>query len=345
MTASSKGYAARRLSMACILALLLTQYSEALEGFRFEAEQTLEGAAPVCMTSLGDKGLVILDAKSNGLRFFDNTLAPVQHVTLDKASGLDARKIAALAYNARREELLALDTRRHAVHVLSLDGELLDSVNLKVSGEGKLDDPEALAADDNGVFYISDPGDGNVKAFTRQGIYLVTMQKALNREGERPDFRPTGLALRADGSLAVVDMAERCIQIFMRNGLHRYRVHLEGEFRSLETLLIARNGDYVSLDRRQRQIYKWNHVGVLSTVFGNKGKRRGSFLSLAQVALDAAGRVVALDTKQKRLQAFSLATPCVAVGGDTFPLIHDVRLKRIEEADHDLVAMLPEGIV
>jgi len=331
--------------MAIFLSVLLTQKSDALEGFSFVAERALTNATPVCMTALGDRGLVVLDAKSNALQFFDPDLTPGRQVLLDKTSDLDADAVVDLAYNGQREEILALDGKRNAVYVLGVEGDLLDSVNLNVSGAGKLDDPTDLAVDNNGILYIADPGDHNVKAFTRQGIYLVTMQKALNREGKRPDFKPSGLALRPDGSLAVVDMAERCIQIFMRDGLHRYRVRLEGKFRSLQDLIIAKNGDYISMDRRQRRVYKWNNVGVLSTVFGTKGKGRGSFLSLAEIASDAKGQVIALDTKQLKLQSFALEKPCIAVGGATFPLIYHVLLQHIQHPDLKLVAMLPEGTV
>lgn len=329
--------------MAALAVFILCRQSGAIEGFHFVAEQTLPGTTPLCMTALGEKGLVVLDGQSNTLQFLDTDLVSGSRVTIDPTSGVEARAIAALAYDGQRGEILALDTKRRAVHVFTIKGDFHETIALNVSGPGKLDDPGYLAVDENGILYIADPGDDDVKVFTRQGIYLVTMQKALNREGKRPDFKPTGVALRPDGTLAVVDMAERCIQIFTRDGTHRYRVRLEGDFSRLEHLVAGANSEYISLDTRRQRIYKWDHVGVLSTVFGTKGTGRGQFHSLAAIATDNAGRAVILDTKQSKLQTFGFDQPCRGIGSATPPPYHHVRFAREWRPNRTLVAMLPEG--
>ncbi len=343
MSTSARNHVIARLALAALAVLCLSPQGHAIEGFHFVAEQTLQGITPVCMTSLGEDGLVLLDGQSNTLQFLDTALMPGRRIPIDSASGVRAETVSALAYDRQRAEMLVLDAKQKSVHVFDTDGDFLETIDLKLSGPGKLKNPGDLVVDGNGILYILD--DDTVKVFTRQGIYLVTMQKAPNKDGKRADFKPTGLALRPDGTLAVVDMAERCIQIFMRNGTHRYRVRLEGDFTRLDHLVSGANSEYISLDTRRQRVYKWNHVGVLSTAFGAKGAGRGLFRSLAAITTDHDGRVVILDRKLSKLQSFAFDQPCHATESTTPPPYYHVRFTGELHPSRTLVAMLPEGDV
>lgn len=312
----------------------------ALEGFQLVAEQPLNCKKPVCITSLGDAGLVVYDAGGRDLHFFDSEL---NHLGQASAGAQGIGTVTALAFDHGRREILALDAKRRRVCVLDMQGTLSETIDLAISGPFRVAEPCALAVDTNGLIYVADAGYGDIKAFGRQGIFLTAMSMGVDGEGKAVPLQPAGASLLGDGSIAVLDAPRRLVQTFARDGTPAGTVNLEGRFRRLSGLIATRDGCFISTDDGDQRVIKWNPDGRLVALFGAKGQRRGEFLGLAGVAGDDRGRIITLDSRQRKIQVFALEGVSPALAGRTAPPDYRVLLTRSEAVSAQLLAILPEG--
>jgi hypothetical protein len=86
----------------------------------------------------------------------------------------------------------------------------------------------AVAFDAESNLYVLDQGNARVLVFGPTGRFV----RQIGRHGEGPgELRiPTGLAVTADGRVAVYDMANRAISLFDRNGTYLSLARFQGRF-------------------------------------------------------------------------------------------------------------------
>ena len=332
---------------ACTLmlaAVLRPAASRALEGFTFVDRHSLDLDKPECLATLGPHGFAVYDASTRSVVFFDADLKESKRVSPADHPSAPLKDITGLTYDPSRQELLAFAAGQRAILVFDMMSELVRTIDLRIKSPEALSKPVAMALDQNGLLYVTDRGEDDIKTFTAQGVFLRNVCRPRTTDGKRPDLALTGAAVIEDGSVVGLDPSRRSIRVFARDGRYVGRSVLGGPYRSLRKLIATRAGEYISFDDKEEKIYKWTKTGELTGVFGARGTGRGRFGDIADVVCDAEGRVLALDRKHRDIQVFSFDTPCIDLAGNAPPPAYAVAFTGCEPGPRP-VAMVPQGLV
>ena len=328
--------------MACCLA---PHSGLALEGFSFVGKHSLELREPTHMLVLDNRSVVIHDQSSRSLVFFNPAFKETSRVSLDTQLGYAMKSLRAIAFDASREQIFALDAGKKLIHVFGLDGGLARSIDLNIDRPVRLSKPSTMAIDGNGRIFIGDEDRDNVKVFSMEGMYLFSLQKRPSLKVSKPSFEPTDMVVLPNGSLAVLEARGRCLQTFSRTGFFPSRRLLEGKYRDLAKLIATRSGEFISFDSREQKVYKWDSAGKLTGLFGTKGKGRGGFRELVDIACDREGNILTLDRDSREIQIFAFQTPATPLEGSTPTPLYSVSPKSVDKLAIKPVAILPQALI
>ena len=170
-----------------------------------------------------------------------------------------------------------------------------------------------IAADEVGAVYVGDWAVGRIEKFTSTGVYVGAWGSVGTGDGQFSNFNGLSIATDAMGYVYVLDRGNKRVQKFTNTGTYvtQWPVHPDTSgFVGLPTspfsIGVDRNGDYVYVaDINTRHIQKFTGTGEFLAQWGSYGSGDGQFYALDGVAVDAAGRVYAVDQLLPRVQVFS----------------------------------------
>jgi DNA-binding beta-propeller fold protein YncE len=169
-------------------------------------------------------------------------------------------------------------------------------------GQGKLEQPINVFADESGVKYVSDPVRGQVVAFDVQDDYL----RAYGTPG---DWRPVDAATFGD-RLYAVDTQNHVIRIFDKQSGEPLKTFGDrgepGERleRPTNVAFDAQGFLYVT-DAGRFQVLKFDRDGHYQSAIGKPGDNLGHFARPKGTAVDREGRLYAVDAAFNNVQVFN----------------------------------------
>ncbi len=176
-----------------------------------------------------------------------------------------------LAIDAAQNRLFVVDTLRHCVNVLDLQGRLLQRFGQRGLADGNFNFPTEIVVRDGNVMVV-DAMNFRIQTFTRDGRFLRSFGALGERAGSL--LRPKGLALDSAGNIYVADGLLEIVQVFDPAGRLLYYFggsgRALGEFQMPAGIHVdARNRIYVadSLNRRV-QIFQFRGPATNSAAGG-----------------------------------------------------------------------------
>lgn len=175
-------------------------------------------------------------------------------------------------------------------------------------GEENLKSPVSVAADEAGIAYVSDTGEGAVKAYSPEGKLLW---KSEGTGGEAGNLkRPAGIALTPSGELLVADSGNRRIVLLGKDGtfLREMCVHAKKEYYALpnpNNVWAFKNGDFMVSDPLAARVHIFSSTGAARGGFGEAGDAPGYMSRPRGIAADSDGNIHVVDALFSRVQVFN----------------------------------------
>jgi DNA-binding beta-propeller fold protein YncE len=126
-----------------------------------------------------------------------------------------------VAANEKGDRIYVLDggginSEWHRVIVFDDEGNKLNEIGRRGSGEGEFNLPNQLTVGRDGTLYVLDAGNFRIQAFTPEGEFIRSWGKVGRNLGNLA--RPRGIATDSQGNVYVTDGAFRNFQIFSNDG-------------------------------------------------------------------------------------------------------------------------------
>jgi len=328
-----------------LFALFAARSGWSLESFKFVEQHKLNLKEPLAFARLGDGRFVVYEYATHALLFLDADHNETARVSMRDAFGSDYSALTALTVNPALKQVFTLDARRRNIFIFDLQGAHLRTLDLGISGPTTVSRPTCMAIDASGRVYVGDSGRGDIKVFSLQGMYLLSLHRPPDSEGRVAPIRAVAVAVLHDGRVAALETEGRELLLFARAGELQKRVPLEGKYRSLEKITVTDAGEYVGFDGKQQKVYKWSPSGELVGVFGTSGKGRGKFGRLCDLMLDEAGNVLTLDRSNLEIQAFAFESPAIPASGRTPAPLYAIAYDAAHPVELEPVSILEDGLV
>ena len=175
-----------------------------------------------------------------------------------------------------------------------------------VAEYGNIAKPLGVALDASGILYVGVDGRDRVEVYDAGGSLVATI-------GDGTIQMPNDLAFDAAGNLYVADSRSNRVWVYDPTGALLHGIG-QGELRFPVALAVSGAELYVA-DQGNHQIKVFDLQGDLLRVFGGlptQGslgyKWKGKFVRLQGVAIDAAGRLHALDSQQGLIEVLDATT-------------------------------------
>ncbi|OGR07583.1 MAG: hypothetical protein A2511_09240 [Deltaproteobacteria bacterium RIFOXYD12_FULL_50_9] len=181
---------------------------------------------------------------------------------------------------------------------------------MKMAGEYKANEPQALAVDLQGRIYVGQ-SDGAVMAFDQTGAKVLTLA-ATDANGKQLLKNPTGIAVNRD-TIYVTDSDLQRIAVFNMEGRFLYSFGEKGgdakEFKSPQAIAVHDNVVYVAdTDNGRIQVFGAN--GVFLNSFNGDGRDVPPEKQLSEpiaIAVGPQGHLYIIDADDQRLKIFTAA--------------------------------------
>ncbi len=340
-----------RFPVILTICLFISQFpspARALEGFKFVVRQAIPAEKPLYMTSLGQHpGFVVYDDKSESLIFLDEDFNRTSSVGLAQSPGYVPKEVLSLSYDPSQDRIIVFDAGTRDVLIFDADGRFQRILNMTIKSPdyfGFFSKPTDMAIDTQGLFYIADCKENDIKAFTIDGTYLFSMHLPLNVMGEKPEFCVTALTVLDDGTIAAIDSEAGSMVLFSREGRFVSERRLEGDYEDVKKLITLDSGELLGIDSSQK-IFKWTVRGKQTAALGSKGTSRGQFSELSDITCDADGNIVAMDRDDKDVQIFSFDTPARPLPAQKEPAKYLIQHTATNTISGEVVGLLPDGVI
>jgi len=176
------------------------------------------------------------------------------------------------------------------------------------SGEDNLKSPVGVAVDEAGNAYVTDSGDGSVKAYAPDGKLLWKSNGTI--ANARPFNRPAGITLTATGEVMVADSSNRRIVILSaKTGafIREMCRHANKEYYALPNpghVWTMKDGGFLVSDPLAARVHIFSSTGAATGGFGEAGDQAGYMARPRGVATDSDGNIHVVDALFNRVQVF-----------------------------------------
>lgn len=205
------------------------------------------------------------------------------------------------------DKLFVTDTGAQHLAVVDLKANTFSYVGNR--GEDSLKSPVSVTADEAGNAYVSDTGDGAVKAYSPDGKLMWKSEGG----GEAGNFkRPAGIAITPGGELLVADSSNRRIVLLAKDGtfIREMCLHSKKEYFALpnpNNVWAFKNGDFMVSDPLAARVHIFSSTGAALGGFGEGGDAPGYMSRPRGIAADSDGNIHVVDALFARVQVFDRA--------------------------------------
>jgi sugar lactone lactonase YvrE len=186
-------------------------------------------------------------------------------------------------------------------------GAFLAKFGSQGGGDGQFFDPEAIAVDRAGDFFVADSGNHRIEKFTDSGRFL--RQWGGMGEGPGQFHTPAGLAVDADGNVYVADLNNNRIEKFDNDGnfltAWGEAGSAERQFSGPVGVAIDAQGNVLVADRFNDRVQTFTSSGDFVRKWGSTGLGDGQFSNPVGVAVDRDMNVYVADFFNNRIQKFT----------------------------------------
>jgi hypothetical protein len=226
---------------------------------------------------------------------------PVYHATLDGA--LTSPFGVAVDSGG---DVWTTDAAKNDVVELAPDGRALRTFGTSGSGNGQLNDPEAIAVS-GGDVYVADSGNNRVEEFTTGGQFVRTIGGPGTGTGQFTD--PEGVAVGSGGDVYVSDTAGNRVEEFSQAGSFIKEItagmsNPQGlAVDATGDLWVAQNGAY---DTSNDSVIEYSPAGTqIVTLGGGNNSNYAGMSNPSDVALDGQGNVYVTEPDYDLVQEFN----------------------------------------
>ena len=229
-------------------------------------------------------------------------------VTGEKKSGKGIVKPYGIAVSKGR--VFVADTAMGKVFVFDVPASKFYEIG-DSKGPGVLQKPMTVAIDAEENLYVVDNGDRNVKKFTADGKYLMTL--ADDKDGLD---RPTGIAVTPDGTKIFIvdtggiDSKKHWVRVYDAvNNKHLFNIGkrgtLEGEFNLPNNIAMGKDGNIYVVDGGNFRVQVFDQEGKFLRSFGEVGRLWGQFSRPKGISIDNDNNVYVVDAAFGNFQIFN----------------------------------------
>lgn len=206
------------------------------------------------------------------------------------------------------DKLYVTDTGAQTMAVVDLKSGTFSYMGDR--GEENLKSPVSVTVDEAGIAYVSDTGEGAIKAYSPEGKLLWKSEGAGGGAGGLK--RPAGIALTPTGELLVADSGNRRIVLLGRDGkfIREMCLHAKKEYYALpnpNNVWAFKNGDFMVSDPLAARVHIFSSTGAALGGFGEGGDAPGYMSRPRGIAADPDGNIHVVDALFSRVQIFDRA--------------------------------------
>lgn len=198
-----------------------------------------------------------------------------------------------------KDRVYITDSAQGNVLIFSKDGNYIDSFGSKGSRPKQFKNPGGIYVF-GGVIYVADTGNRRVQVFGPNGIYMDSIGTT-GTEEQRVQG-PVDVAVDYRGYIYVLDSKKtNRLQVYKPSGEHLRGI---SGFDRPAAMAMDKDGFFVA-DTGNYNFKKYNFKGKLLFSFGIEGKDRGQFRKISGIAVDAGGKVIVADSRNRNVQVFA----------------------------------------
>jgi DNA-binding beta-propeller fold protein YncE len=243
------------------------------------------------------KRLVVADSAFRRIHIFD--IEGNKYKMITRAGGGEFQTPIGVAVD-NLDNIYVADSAARKVFVFNARGGHLFDID-------GFDRPTGLAVNGgDGVLYVVDSGDHNVKVFDLKGALLRTIGTRGGGDGEFN--HPVGICLDRDGDLYVTDTMNFRVQIFDKHGnfINKFGKNGDGtgSMARPKGIAVDRDGNIYIADALFDTIQIFNRDGAFLLNFGAIGRGDENLWMPAGLYIDASSRIYAADAYNGRVQIY-----------------------------------------
>lgn len=183
------------------------------------------------------------------------------------------------------------------------DGQLLAAWGSYGAASGQFNNQRGVAVDAAGNVFIADTGNNRIQKFASDGSFVLKW--GAMGVGPGTFISPWAVALDSNDNVYVVDAGGRLQKFTGEGGYLAEWQGVSGPFSAACGVAIAPDGSVYVADTGRCLIQKFTASGEFTILWGAPGVGPGQFSSGPRgIAVDAQGRVYAVDSGNDRVQVF-----------------------------------------
>ncbi len=315
------------------LASISSAVASTYEPVRFVREIRAELERPVDLASSDSGDTFVLDQKTLQINIYDAQGELRRQLGGKGSASGGLRRPVAIATGSDGGVVIA-DGKLNKVFIFDGQDRFIGAFGNPGKNPGEFGKLRDVAIDQFGFIYTADAGNKTVSRFSDRGILLARREF----DGQRPE----AIALDPAGNVYVVMAKSSQIYRFRLDGASSGRTRLKPRvpIHKAGGLFVDLRGDiYVSQSARNN-IVKYDSNGTVLATFGSRGQGPGAFSSPGRLAGNSRGDLYVIDTKNARVQVFSVGgnykSPLV-VADYAPPTVSLLAIEPLEETVSDLL--------